>query len=289
MNKSISYGISFVLLAVLAYLAFITYGYAKDYDTQMKAEAQQHMIDKKIEKYIAKMGDKATNMMTMPLDMVSKTLNKVTGKKTDTTTDSHETYHQEHASYIDYNPKVRTTTIYFMIGIVLLLLTYFISPRPLFVFSVLTASIIAWFVGVFTPIMTMEVWKQLPIFGHTTFIFQSRGIWSTMVHLWDHSHYVVAMLVILFSVLLPIVKTITLYISLALKKDVGFIELIGKWSMADVFVMSILLATMSLNTEDMTTAQIHAAIYFFAAYVILSMIGSSIVDKMYGKHTVQKG
>jgi len=254
----------------------------------MKTEAEQHMIDKKIAKYITSMGDKATTMMTMPLDMVTKTLDKVTGKKTDAA-DSHKTYRQENASYIDYNPKVRTTTIYFMIGIVLVLLTYFISPRPLFVVTVLTASIIAWFVGVFTPIMTMEVWKQLPLFGHTTFIFQSRGIWSTMEHLWNHEHYVVAMLVILFSVLLPVVKTIALYLSLALKKDVGFIELIGKWSMADVFVMSILLATMSLNTEDMTTAQIHAAIYFFAAYVVLSMIGSSIVDKMYGEHAAQKG
>ena len=286
MNKSISYSVSAVLLAVLAYLAFITYGYAKDYDIQMQTEAEQHMIDKKVEKYITNMSDKAATMMTLPLNVVKNTLNKVTGKKTNTA-DSHKTYRQEHASYIDYNPKVRTTTIYFMLGIVLLLLTYFISPRPLFVISVLTASIIAWFVGVFTPIMTMEVWKQLPLFGHTTFIFQSRGIWSTMAHLWDHSHYVVAMLVILFSVLLPVIKTITLYISIALKKDVGFIELIGKWSMADVFVMSILLATMSLNTEDMTTAQIHAAIYFFAAYVVLSMIGSSIVDKMYGKHAVK--
>ena len=284
MNKSISYGISVLLLAILAYLAFMTYGYAKNYDQQLRAQADQHMIDKKIKKYLVNAEEKATGMMTAPMDMMTKTLDKISGKKggEDTAKNSADT---TKTSAIDYGPKVRNTTIYFMIVLAALLLTYFILPKAVFIITVLSASIIAWYIGVFTPIMTMEVWKDLPVFGHTTFIFQSRGIWSTMEHLWEHAHYVVAILVIIFSVLIPIVKTLALFVAVAKKTDAGIIEKIGKWSMADVFVMAILLATMSLNTEDMTTANIHMAIYFFAAYVVLSMIGSGIVDKEYGVHT----
>ena len=280
MNKGISYGISALLLAILAYLAFLTYGYAKDYDQQLRAQADQHMIDKKIKKYIVNAGKEATSMMTAPMDMMTKTLDKISGKKGegDAAKSTSET------APVDYAPKVRNTTIYFMIVLVVLLLTYFVFSKDVYIVTVLLASIIAWYIGVFTPIMTMEVWKDLPVFGHTTFIFQSRGIWSTMEHLWDHAHYVVAIMVIIFSVLIPIVKTLALFVAVAKKTDAGVIEKIGKWSMADVFVMAILLATMSLNTEDMTTANIHMAIYFFAAYVVLSMIGSGIVDKEYGVH-----
>ena len=277
MNKGISYGISALLLAILAYLAFLTYGYAKDYDQQLRAQADQHMIDKKIKKYIVNAGKEATNMMTAPMDMMTKTLDKISGKKGDAAKSAT-------GSAVDYGPKVRNTTIYFMIVLVVLLLTYFVFSKNVYIVTVLIASVIAWYIGVFTPIMTMEVWKELPVFGHTTFIFQSRGIWSTMEHLWEHAHYVVAIMVIIFSVLIPIVKTLALFVAVAKKTDAGVIEKIGKWSMADVFVMAILLATMSLNTEDMTTANIHMAIYFFAAYVVLSMIGSGIVDKEYGVH-----
>ena len=286
MNKNISYGISVLLLAVLAYLAFVTNGYAKDYDQQLRAKANQHMIDKKIKKYLVNAGKEASSMMTAPMDMMTKTLDKISGKKG-------KKYAAKNAdgsdgtAAVDYGSKVRNTTIYFMIVLVVLLLTYFVFSKNVYIVTVLIASIIAWYIGVFTPIMTMEVWKELPVFGHTTFIFQSRGIWSTMEHLWDHAHYVVAIMVIIFSVLIPIVKTLALFVAVAKKTDAGIIEKIGKWSMADVFVMAILLATMSLNTEDMTTANIHMAIYFFAAYVVLSMIGSGIVDKEYGVHTQQ--
>ncbi len=278
--KNITYAVAVVLLILLGYLAYTTYGYARSYDQQLRAKADQHMIDKKIEKYIVKAGKTATNMITTPIDMMTGTLNKITGKQ-------HAQEPKKRSvgnTTVDYGSKVRNATIYFMIVLAILLLMYFVFSRNLYIITVLIASIIAWYIGVFTPIMTMEVWKDLPVFGHTTFIFQSRGIWSTMEHLWDHAHYVVAIMVIIFSVLIPIVKTLALFVAVARKTDAGLIERIGKWSMADVFVMAILLATMSLNTEDMTTANIHMAIYFFAAYVVLSMIGSGIVDKEYGVH-----
>ncbi len=283
MNKPISYGLSALLLAALAYFAFLTYGYAKDYDHQLRAQADQHMIDKKITKYIVNAGKEATNMMIAPMDMMTKTLNTITGNKGLEHDDATGTTSPT-ADAVDYASKVQNTTIIFMGLLAVVLLTYFVFSRALFIITVLIASIIAWYIGIFTPIMTMEVWKDLPVFGHTTFIFQSRGIWSTMEHLWEHAHYVVAIMVIIFSVLIPIAKTLALFVAVAKKTDAGVIEKIGKWSMADVFVMAILLATMSLNTEDMTTANIHMAIYFFAAYVVLSMIGSGIVDKEYGVH-----
>ena len=129
--------------------------------------------------------------------------------------------------------------------------------------------------------MTVEVGKDLPLLGQTVFLFESKGIWSSIEKLWILEDYIVSILIVVFSLLIPIIKTISLYISVLLKRNIKFIELIGKWSMADVFVMSILLASMSLNTDEMTDAKIHVAIYFFFIYVVLSMLASVVVKKSY--------
>lgn len=266
MGKSLSYAGAVFLIGALSFLAYMTYGFAKNYDEQLRQIAQTHTIEKKVDDLLANSLERVTKEF---FSLAGGTVEQKKGESSQLS--------------VDYGAKVRQTTIWFMGVMVLVLLSYFVFPRNVFVFTVLIASLISWFVGVFTPVMTVEVWKNLPVLGHTTFLFQSKGIWSTIERLYAFKNYIVAVLVFVFSILIPIVKTIALFIAVGIKSDAGFIEKIGKWSMADVFVVSILLSTMSLNAEDMTTAKVHVAIYFFALYVILSIIGSSVVKKEYGK------
>ena len=55
------------------------------------------------------------------------------------------------------------------------------------------------------------------------------------------------------------------------------IDNLGKWSMADVFIVALLLTNLSLNTDDFTRAEVQVAIYFFSTYVIISMFASHML------------
>lgn len=61
---------------------------------------------------------------------------------------------------------------------------------------------------------------------------------------------------------------------------VKFFKVIGKWSMLDVFVVATLLVYLTGNGSDVSHAEVQAGIYFFLAYVIVSMLTSLSADKM---------
>lgn len=272
LNKNrFSIVISTLLVLIIALMAFMSYSFSFKHNTDLYNSAQSKKVERKLQAYISGATD---TMVKKPMQYMEETISGYIGKSTPIHYDNKEVN-------LSNKDKVDFYTIIFVASIVLLLLTYFISPKDIFIFSILTVSIIAWIVGVFTPIMTVEVGKDLPLLGQTVFLFESKGIWSSIEKLWILEDYIVSILIVVFSLLIPIIKTISLYISVLLKRNIKFIELIGKWSMADVFVMSILLASMSLNTDEMTDAKIHVAIYFFFIYVVLSMLASVVVKKSY--------
>ncbi len=133
--------------------------------------------------------------------------------------------------------------------------------------------------GILAPIMTIEIFKDLPLFGFTIFKYESKGIWTTVEKLWTLQSYLLAVMIALFSIAIPIIKTISLYFSALMKVDIKYIDFIGKWSMADVFIVSLLLTNLSLSADEFTDAKVQVAIYFFCTYVVLSIISSYIIKK----------
>jgi uncharacterized paraquat-inducible protein A len=61
---------------------------------------------------------------------------------------------------------------------------------------------------------------------------------------------------------------------------IKFFKHLGKWSMVDVFVVSTFLVYLSTNSGDITRSEVEIGIYFFLAYVIVSMLVSLAADKM---------
>jgi uncharacterized paraquat-inducible protein A len=59
-----------------------------------------------------------------------------------------------------------------------------------------------------------------------------------------------------------------------------FFKWVGKWSMLDVFVVATLLVYLTSNGSDVSHAEVQAGLYFFLAYVIVSMLVSLSADKM---------
>lgn len=104
----------------------------------------------------------------------------------------------------------------------------------------------------------------------------------SVVLMWEHKLYVVAGLILGFSIIFPFVKLISLYLAWFLRwksssrvKFLHCIELLGKWSYMDIFVVVLLLALTS--NQSFISSTIHMGVYFFVGAITLSMITSEIV------------
>lgn len=97
---------------------------------------------------------------------------------------------------------------------------------------------------------------------------------QAMEMLFKHKQYFVGILVGLFAVLVPIVKTILSFIYLYTKnlKLYNFIGGMGKFAMADVFCVGVFIAFLYTRFNQALKADIEIGYYWFATYVILNII-----------------
>lgn len=127
---------------------------------------------------------------------------------------------------------------------------------------------------------------------------RTRSVLGTIRDLYQEDKKLVAGLILLFGVIVPIAKGVMLLIALrnnsALlsRRLVSFVKRIGKWSMADVMVVAILLAYLSTSyqedsireslsvlgmsiTVDLSTQMVSAlqpGFYWFLSYCIVSLV-----------------
>jgi hypothetical protein len=170
------------------------------------------------------------------------------------------------------------TLIFWGISGIFLLFAY-VSDRKFFVAAMWLLSLITLVTGLFAPILMITTYKDIPIIGHVVFFFQSKGVITTIKTLFGSGNILVAIPLFLFSVVVPFLKSLLTGIAL-LGSDQSpamvLIKRIGKWAMADVFVVALLLTYFTLNRDKSTTAEIQTGFYFFLGYVIFSMLAANL-------------
>lgn len=185
-----------------------------------------------------------------------------------------------------YRESVRIMTwAFFAVAGTILLLAWLIRRRlDDLGYASLGIALVALVVGLTTPILSLEASKELPVIGQTLFQFQSKGVLSSIQSLRQHGDVWLALLLILFSVVLPALKTLIALLTLFRRTHhfslhgLKLSRHLGKWSMADVFVVAILVVFFSSNgSNGLTQAEVQAGLWFFAAYVVLSLIGSQLI------------
>ena len=153
--------------------------------------------------------------------------------------------------------------------------------------SSLVLTIIAFaclYPGVTFPILTLEIAPTVPFLGKLQLYENTRSILQTVSDLHDAGNDLVASLIFLFSIIVPLTKAILLLVLLAIKPSPlrhhtrKFMETIGKWSMADVFVVGVFLAFLSTRSTDGISAQLHSGFHYFLAYCILSIFATQLMD-----------
>ncbi len=177
-------------------------------------------------------------------------------------------------------------TIYSMVFALLILSLYFAMEIRLYTITVSISGLIALAGGLFMPIMMMSIHKDIEYLGDVVLAMESKSVLGSISKLFENSDYVVGGALFLFSILLPLLKTLSmLFVAIFIKNRslhtvVHFFKILGKWSMADVFVVATFLVYLSGSKGEMSRAEVQVGLYFFLAYVILSMIASLSADKM---------
>ena len=165
--------------------------------------------------------------------------------------------------------------------------------------------------GIFLPMFSLNMAMTANVSGAkvtNTLIDKNLSLLQTVQELWQDERLLVAALIFAYSICIPVFKFILLtlaYIKKHTRLEVmvySIISKIGKWSMADVFVVAIFLAVLSTNHAETATQQQMAifgfkldfiissetlsalgpGFYYFTSYCLLSLLGTAISSSSIG-------
>lgn len=133
----------------------------------------------------------------------------------------------------------------------------------------LLAAAAALVAGWLLPVMTV---RTLLVF------YDEVSILTGALRLLDSGDHALFVLIVLFTVVLPVGKLVFAWLAWSrlrvddprVRHALHWIEVVGRWSMLDVFVIAILVVVIKLSL--VSDVEIHAGLYVFVAAVVLSMI-----------------
>jgi len=123
-------------------------------------------------------------------------------------------------------------------------------------------------IGVSAPLLTLE---KMYFFENTVTLL------STVKGLFLQKDWFLFTVIAIFSLCIPVIKIAGLVLILNLEyaknsfldKTLHVIEVLGKWSMLDVFVVALLLVSVKLGV--LAKVEVHYGLYAFATSVLITM------------------
>jgi paraquat-inducible protein A len=127
-------------------------------------------------------------------------------------------------------------------------------------------------------------------------VLESSTILGGVIMLWEHGSYPIAMIIFFASIVIPLLKfSILFYLLISVKYPLGkdkalkkkrlytLTEMIGPWSMIDVFVVAILSALIQLNNVSILAGTASTA---FALSVFFTLLAAHAFDTRLIKETL---
>ena len=139
------------------------------------------------------------------------------------------------------------------------------------------------FPGLTQPMLQIQISAELPFVGKLEIFNQIQSIIDSIESLYQSENTLVAFLILLFSVVVPLMKATILIVALSVpgfkyrRHMYDFVALIGKWSMADVFVVAVFMAFLATGAHPAVSATLHEGFYFFTAYCVISILGIQVM------------
>lgn len=268
MKQTITIILAALLLVAMGFFTTKAYQSAKSYEEMSHIIVDKHNVTELSTNQLKKLGDILSMGFYDGYDDVLKEQKKLL--------ETQEFFRQKAILY----------TLYATGAAALLLLLYFVMILQAFTVTVSLAALIALAGGLFIPIMMMSIHKEVQYLGDVVLTMESKGVLGSIGKLFENGDYIVGGALMLFSIVSPLLKTLAmLFVALFINNRaahavVHSFKLLGKWSMADVFVVATFLVYLSGSKGEMSRAEVQMGLYFFLAYVILSMIASLSADKM---------
>ena len=144
-----------------------------------------------------------------------------------------------------------------------------------------------------TPSLTASLTQNM---AEVEVFQQTRSIVSSVSRLYEVGSPVPATLILLFSVVVPFVKTALVGWAMFVadetrrRRTLAFVEAIAKWSMADVFVVALFITYLAAMASQTTPAQgaslvafkaeFGAGFYWFAAYCVFSLASQQLTARV---------
>lgn len=258
-----------ILLCTMVYFGFKTYEEAKTYETYTTQIASACNVDGLANERI----DEFTEIISLGL---VKNEAKVVLEKLKT-------------KQLQSQEKSKIFLYYFLISLAILIVFSLTCTVRRAAMALSFATFISLIYGLLNPILMVTIHKKVEYLGDVILSFESKGIIGSINKLYASGELAVAFTILLFSILIPVVKSLTLTFMLVFQESpwnsklVSFFKQIGKWSMIDVFVVATFLVYFTSDTGGITKAEIQVGLYFFLTYVILSMITAILTQKVLNK------
>ena len=133
-------------------------------------------------------------------------------------------------------------------------------------------------INIDTGLLGMKLNHTAEFSGEMYFYYQCKSIIELIQLLLTNGNFLVGIAILLFSLIFPIIKLgLSAYLIINGSNSSGIhkiVQYIGKWSMADVFVVAIFLgflAFRNMQTGIQTDSNTLLGLYFFLAYCIISI------------------
>ena len=130
---------------------------------------------------------------------------------------------------------------------------------------------------------------QLDVTGNVLVFDKTQSIVGTAQELYANQHVLVAVLIVLFSVVVPVTKGLIILVAhLPLRQSISstlmsIANASSKWSMADVFVIGIFIAFLAANGLQENRglvafdAMLGDGFYYFLGYCVVSILGTQLL------------
>ena len=136
-------------------------------------------------------------------------------------------------------------------------------------------ALLALIAGVSLPALSLNATKTFPLIGDITLYYNSKGVFSSIISLMQvDGAFFVGMLIIVFSLIFPLYKITVKLLSVFSDHFVvqslnDYSHRIGRWSMADVYVVAVLLSFFAIKYDKMIEAKIQIGFHYFFVYATL--------------------
>lgn len=258
-----------VVFISLTFFAFTSYKNAKVYEDTYKQYAQEQTITNSVEE----------NTKEMLNGFIGALLGqKPNAAKTETPSKKQELENLK-------EKPIQYFTIYTTI-IALSLLSFFVVSKKIFLTYLHSVTLLSLIFGLICPIFMMYIlldynFQNIVNIKDAILQFESLSLLESINKLINiQEKYFVGGVILLFSVIFPLIKTLLSFINVfinhfsILNKSTKLLSALSKWSMTDVFVLSIFLVYLSSVNSGVSkmVTEIEVGFYFFFIYVILSIV-----------------